>query len=399
MPMKPKCRSNRTRVSHPYLGVQGTWEGKQSHEDTIESSTDSSKLNSVSEQDAAGSSSSVEVNSQPGKKKKAEGEKTPSESSSHSAEGSSEEPPNTAFSPRAAHKLPQQKRSRREKSETATGPAGASSSPSMVQESQPTTASGEHSHKRKRASFKRFEWTDSLEQLLMALVGGGENWTAISRGLGCTRLQAMAHWKSCMMDEEEADLCRSSTDPSDEDRNSAASGASSGGSGKRPKKTERKKTSSLTDEQARELIVALYDSDNDLYSVSGSEKSCERCENAETEEQQQQQTRFMAERIWPELYRTSSSAQAPADDSFSRYDSAILAAANTKHKAEMWLHIRATFFNATRHWIPLEVIKNRYERHEQQDELRRQTSETEESQNVREWVDRVAGNEVLNPNM
>ncbi|KAM5342728.1 hypothetical protein ACJ41O_013694 [Fusarium nematophilum] len=114
------------------------------------------------------------------------------------------------------------------------------------------------------------------------------------------------------------------------------------------------------------------------------------------DQEKRQERRYLQDHIYQELYPADIHPR--PDGYFSKRDCELLAAIDSKYKRSRWLEMQANFYNVTGRMVPLEAIRAKCEREEQERAERKANRELERRLgSVERWVKKVSREELEDP--
>ncbi|CAM1508508.1 Fc.00g053560.m01.CDS01 [Cosmosporella sp. VM-42] len=234
-------------------------------------------------------------------------------------------------------------------------------------------------------------WTVSEDCLLRSMKEGDETWANICSALNKSKKDVRAHWNIIKgqprpSDADETDLAPTTEDTGVESSPPAKKKGKNGGKKKeeQPKNETKAKaevkgkgkatTNTKWHKGARNGKVAAENKKAKAKApqpdiLSGEEASSEESSTwgvfGYGDREDRHQRRFLHDHIYKELYPAMIHPE--PDEVFRQKDCEILATIDSKYKRSKWLEMQANFYNVTGRMVPIEAIRDRVLRAEEEE--------------------------------
>lgn len=230
--------------------------------------------------------------------------------------------------PKTTNKKPKKLKAKRKQIATGKKPADITSD-----DSQTTSTDGSSSDEGTSDSDGEVQpsssWTPSQDALILSMREGGESWIDIGRAISCGAKEAEKRWEELAGRGAEQSEAKN-----EKTKGKKGKGGKTNGKGNAKTAKQPADTSSGPDTNNKTAGGDI----NQLY-----------------------QREEVSAAILSGLYDDAFAKKIKPDDNFSPLDCRVLGLLSSKRKADRWLELQASFFNATGRMVPVELLRHKVE--------------------------------------
>lgn len=199
-------------------------------------------------------------------------------------------------------------------------------------------------------------WTPSQDALILSMREGGESWIDISRAISCGEREVERRWEELLDYGSTASLTTATAVSDGADLGAKKSEASKG-------KTKDDKKNTGKGKGKGKKVKENGKGSTKRAKQSGDNPSASRSDNTPAAENINllQHRADISAAILGGLYDNTFARKIKPDDNFSLLDCRVLGLLSAKRKADRWLELQSSFYNATGRMVPLELLRYKIE--------------------------------------